>query len=209
MIFHTWTVEPRLVVFDLFGTLVKYGVMHHPFRQLLKWARENGRQPQPDDARTLMTKNLDVSGLAASLGINAPDILIDQIQSQIQEELTSLSLYEDVLPTLAELRKNNIPIAICSNLAFPYGTAIDLLLDKHLLIRALSYEIGFIKPEREIYQAIIAQTLVPPEECLFVGDTLLADYEGPRLFGMQACHLIRDTPSNGHVVHSLTNIFRK
>lgn len=208
MIFHTQTVQPRLVVFDLFGTLVKYGVMHHPFRQLLKWARENGRQPQPDDARSLMTKNLDMAELAASLGINAPDFLIDQIQSQIQEELTSLSLYEDVLPTLGELRKHNIPAAICSNLASPYGATIDLLLDKHLLIRALSYEIGFIKPEREIYQAVIAQTLVPAEECLFVGDTLLADYEGPRLFGMQAYHLMRGTPSSGHVIHSLGDIFR-
>lgn len=208
MIFHTSTVQPRLVVFDLFGTLVKYEVMHHPFRQLLKWARENGRQPQPDDARTLMTRNLDVPGLAASLGINAPAILIDQIQSQIQEELTSLTLYEDVLPTLAKLHKHNIPIAICSNLAFPYGAAIDLLLDKHPLIRALSYEIGFIKPEREIYQAVISQTLVPAEECLFLGDTVLADYEGPRLFGMQAYHLRRDTQPGGHAIHSLADIFR-
>ena len=206
MIFRTWTVQPRLVVFDLFGTLVKYGVMHHPFRQLLKWARENGRQPQSDDARTLMTKNLDVPGLAASLGINAPDNFIDQIELQIQEELTSLSLYEDVLPTFAELGKHNIPIAICSNLAFPYGEAIDLLLDKHLLIRALSYEIGFIKPEREIYQAVIAQTLVPAEECLFVGDTLLADYDGPRQFGMSAYHLVRRTPSNKHEINSLIDI---
>lgn len=45
----------KLVIFDLFGTLVKYGVMHHPFRQVLKWARDNGRCPEPDDARRLMT----------------------------------------------------------------------------------------------------------------------------------------------------------
>ena len=41
------------VTFDLFGTLIKFGVQHHPFRQLLKWARENGRQVLPDDARTV------------------------------------------------------------------------------------------------------------------------------------------------------------
>lgn len=33
---------PKLVIFDLYGALVKFGVMHHPFRELLKWAREHG-----------------------------------------------------------------------------------------------------------------------------------------------------------------------
>ena len=47
----------KYVIFDLFGTLVKYGVQHHPFRQLLKWARENGRPVKADDARTIMTTN--------------------------------------------------------------------------------------------------------------------------------------------------------
>lgn len=114
--------------------------MHHPFRQLLKWARENGRKPKPDDARTLMTVNGDVPALVAALGIDAPDALLKQIQLHIQEELDSLTLYDDVIPTLSALRNYNIPIAICSNLAFPYGAAVDLLLEEHSPIRGLSYE---------------------------------------------------------------------
>ncbi len=31
----------KLVIFDLFGTLVGFGAMHHPFSKLLKWGREN------------------------------------------------------------------------------------------------------------------------------------------------------------------------
>lgn len=198
--------KPKVVIFDVYGTLVKFGVMHHPFRQLLKWARENGRTPKPDDARTLMTINGDVPKLASALGIEATDELIEQIQLHIQEELDSLTLYDDVLPTLAALRGYNIPIAICSNLAFPYGKAIDLLLKEQQLIRALSYETGFIKPEPGIYHAVISQLQVRPEECLFVGDTLLADYEGPRQFGMSAYHLVRGTPSNGRSINSLADV---
>ncbi|PUA26855.1 MAG: hypothetical protein B0W54_20720 [Cellvibrio sp. 79] len=67
--------------------------MHHPFRQLLKWARENGRQPNPDDARKLMTINSDVRELSTVLEIFAPNSLIDKIQTQIQKELNSLSLF--------------------------------------------------------------------------------------------------------------------
>lgn len=198
--------KPNLVIFDLFGTLIKYGVMHHPFRQLLKWAKDNGRRPKPDDARVLMTINSDVPVLAKALGIAAPDALIQQIQLQIQEELNSLSLYDDVIPTLTALQTQNIPIAICSNLAFPYGKAIDLLLEGYPLIRGLSYETGFIKPEPEIYHSVVSQAQVPPERCLFVGDTLLADYEGPRQFGMSAYHLVRGTPSNRHEINSLIDI---
>ena len=198
---------PGLVIFDLFGTLIKYGLMHHPFRQLIKWAKENGRRPKSDDARVLMTVNGDVPTLANALGIDAPDTLIEKIQLHIQEELDSLSLYDDALPTLTALRTLKIPIAVCSNLAFPYGKAIDLLLGEYQLIRGLSYETGFIKPEPGIYHAVVEQARVPAEKCLFVGDTLLADYDGPRQFGMSAYHLVRGTSSNKHEINSLSGIF--
>lgn len=80
----------ELVIFDLFGTLIQSGVMHHPFRQLLKWAKENGRQPKADDARRLMTLNADIPELAAALGICAPDVLIEQLKKDVREELKSL-----------------------------------------------------------------------------------------------------------------------
>ena len=65
--------KPTVVIFDLYGTLVKFGVMHHPFRALLKWAREQGRSSRGDDARQLMTVDADLFQLARHLGINAPD----------------------------------------------------------------------------------------------------------------------------------------
>lgn len=198
--------QPNLVIFDLFGTLIKYGVMHHPFRQLLKWAREAGRQAKPDDARILMTVNGDVSELAAALGISAPNWLIDQIQMQISQELNSLTLYDDVKPTLAALASLDIPIAICSNLAFPYGEVVDHLLGEYSLIRCMSYEVGAIKPEPEIFHAVINAVQMRPDECLFVGDTLFADYDGPRQIGMHARHLVRGRPSSGDVINSLTEI---
>lgn len=199
--------KTALVMFDLFGTLIRYGIMHHPFRQLLKWARENGRQPKAEDARKLMTMNADIPELAAALDISVPSLLIDQIKTNIQEELDSLSLYTDVKPTLAKLSHQGIPFAICSNLAFPYGEAVDRLLRDFKFIRCMSYEVDFIKPDAGIYQFLIDKTNVRPENCLFIGDTLLADYDGPRQFGMNALHLVRDKPMENHfTINSLTKI---
>lgn len=170
--------RPELVIFDLFGTLIKYGVMHHPFRELLKWARGTGRRPKPDDARRLMTVNGGLPDLVSALDVVAPDWLLNQMQQQIEEELASLSLYDDVEPTLSSLKERNIPFAVCSNLASPYGNAIERLLMNYQFISCLSYQVGFIKPEPDIYRAITDVARVAPNKCLFIGDTLLADFEG-------------------------------
>ncbi len=53
------------VVFDVFGTLLQLGGRRHPFRQLMQHLRLHGKTPRPDDARTLMPRNLGLAGAAA------------------------------------------------------------------------------------------------------------------------------------------------
>lgn len=195
----------KLVVFDLFGTLVKYGVMRHPFRELLKWARDGGRRPKPDDARILMTVNRKLPDLIKTLGISAPEWLLEQTQQHILDEIESASLFNDVEPTLAALQERGIPFAICSNLAAPYGSAVKRLLNNHKFIRCMSYEVGFIKPEPEMYKTITDAAQVEPGDCLFVGDTYLADYEGPQKCGIRALHLVRGQPGGGATIASLND----
>ncbi len=200
--------SPALIVFDLYGTLVQFGIKHHPFRKILLWAREQGRTPQPDDARRLMTADKDCSELLATLGIIPPADMLSQLHQEIQEELASLTLFDDVLPTLDILANQGIPLAICSNLAKPYGVVIDKLLPQFNFARHLSYELGAIKPDREIYESIVAGTGLAPGQILFVGDTSLADYEGPTQFGFRAKHLLRSQPSEGNSIASLTEVLR-
>lgn len=200
--------SPALIAFDLYGTLVQFGTMHHPFRKVLLWAREQGRAPQSDDARKLMTADKDCCELLAALGIFPPANMLAQLHQEIQEELASLALFDDALPTLGVLANQGVPLAICSNLAKPYGAVIDRLLPQFNFARHLSYEIGAIKPDREIYESIVAGTGLAPRQILFIGDTWLADYEGPTKFGFQAKHLVRSQPSEGNNITSLTEILR-
>lgn len=195
--------KPAVVIFDLYGTLIKFGVMHHPFRALLKWAREQGRPARGDDARQLMTIDADLFHLARHLGINAPEDMLAQLQSQIDDELASLTLFEDVLPALEKLQSLRIPIAICSNLAQPYGAVIARLLPQVRLTQFLSYEVGFIKPEPQMYQRIVTDLRVESSHCLFIGDTFIADYEGPIKNGMQARQLTRSQQQENHTLVSL------
>src|SRR5574344_262642 len=177
--------EPSVIVFDVFGTLVKIGERRSPYRKLMKWLKENGRQPKPDDAKFIMSQNLSFTEIIKLLGINIPEQLLQELAHDLDEELQSIILYEDTLSTLEELKKLGFRLALCSNLAMPYGKVVSSFLPS-LDAYAWSYEVGAIKPESQIYQYLIDKLQCHAKDILFIGDTLLADYSGPTEFGMSA-----------------------
>jgi HAD superfamily hydrolase (TIGR01549 family) len=183
---------PNLVVFDLYGTLINFGIKNHPYRKILQWARQQGRSPHPDDARTIMTTLGNPTDIFSKMGIDVPSQMLSQFNDEVEQEIESLTLYDDVLPVLSQLTANRIPMAICSNLAQPYGAVIQTLLLQFQFIRCLSYEVGFIKPDREMYEFVVNRSGVTQSQAIFVGDTLHADYDGPKEFGFNARHLVRD-----------------
>ena len=195
--------KKELIVFDLFGTLIRFGVKKHPYRKILTWAKENGRRPRPDDARQLMTIDMSPVAVFKQLGISPPPELLEQFRTDITEELESLTLFDDVEAILNSLARAGVHLAVCSNLAQPYGAAVDRLLSQFDLIRCLSYQVGCIKPDDEIYAWLVRESGVPKEKVVFVGDNLVADYEGPAAFGFKAFHLVRGVESKGHVIGSL------
>ena len=178
-------IEPSVIIFDVFGTLVKIGERRSPYRKLIKWLKENGRQPKPDDAKFIMSQNLSFTELVKLLGINIPDQLLQELEHDLNDELQSIVLYEDTLSTLEELKELGFRLALCSNLAMPYGKVVSSLLP-NIDTYAWSYEVGAIKPESQIYQYLIDQLECRAKDVLFIGDTPLADYSGPNEFGMSA-----------------------
>ena len=151
----------------------------------MKWLKENGRQPKPDDAKFIMSQNLSFTELIKLLGINIPEQLLQELEHDLDEELLSIVLYEDTLSTLEELKKLGFRLALCSNLAMPYGKVVSSFLPSFDAY-AWSYEVGAIKPESQIYQHLIDKLQCHAKDILFIGDTLLADYSGPNEFGMSA-----------------------
>ena len=199
---------PKLIVFDLYGTLIKFSTAHHPFLKILKWAHAQGRKPLDSDARILMTRNEEPETIFRSMGIIAPDEMLQMFQKEIDEELNSLTLFDDVIPTLEQLAEAKIDLAICSNLAKPYGAIIDRLLPDFSFTHILSYEVGYIKPDDGIYDAILNRTGHLKENILFIGDTFIADYEGPIRYGFHARHLCRNQVSHDQSIQSLKDILR-
>jgi HAD superfamily hydrolase (TIGR01509 family) len=196
----------QAVVFDAFGTLVKIGEGRRPYRQLMQLAKASGRTPQTDDARHIMTKTLGFSGLADWLGVDLSSIQ-PVFEHDMATELASIVLYPDSLTTPETLKQRGLKLAICSNLAAPYGPPVKKLLP-NLDAYFFSYEMEALKPDPEIYAQICDELKLLPDQILFVGDTYEADVTGPRKAGMQALHLARsgNSPEGQAALRSLDEL---
>ena len=86
---ETGHVEPSVIAFDVFGTLVKIGDRRSPYRQLMKWLKENGRQPKPDDAKFIISRNLNLVERVKLLAANIPDQFLQELEHDLNEELRS------------------------------------------------------------------------------------------------------------------------
>ena len=174
-----------VIAFDAFGTLVDIGDKRAPYKKLMQWMMSQGRTPQSDDAAVIMSREASFEEVVARFGMTLPDELITTLYSDLDAELQSITLYPDTTSTLNHLSQAAFKIALCSNLAAPYGKAVFPMPPKFDAY-AWSYEVGAIKPDPLIYQHIIDQLACTAEEVLFIGDTPLADVDGPTAFGMSA-----------------------
>jgi putative hydrolase of the HAD superfamily len=123
---------------------------------------------------------------------------------------TSSVSYEDVAPTLKQLRAHGLRLAVLSNFELPSiavplrcagidPTQFELLSGAALL--------GHAKPDPATYLAVAASLGLPPEACWFIDD-LTENVEGARLVGMRAFQIDRARPSDpvGGVIGSLLDL---
>jgi HAD superfamily hydrolase (TIGR01509 family) len=91
--------------------------------------------------------------------------------------------YPDTATVLGGLHRQGIRIAVVSNIAFdlrPAFEAIGALGDVDEFV--LSFEVGVVKPNPEIFQTALARLGVSAEDALMVGDSEEAD-GGARVLG--------------------------
>lgn len=181
----------KAIAFDVFGTLVEIGSPRRPFRELVRLLAAAGRAPQRGDGALIMSRDVGLAQAARLLGgsVGEPDLA--RLESALQEEVASIRLFPDAVDTLNALRESGYQIALCSNLAAPYGPPVSALLPFAPDFCAWSYTAGAVKPEPEIYQNLCAGLDCLPGEVLMVGDTVDADHTGPRRFGIAGFHLAR------------------
>jgi len=152
----------------------------------MKWLKDNGRKPSTKDASVIMSNPVDIAELAMLFGENIPTQLLHEINDDLLFELSTIELYKDTISTLQILKEHGFKIALCSNVAMPYGEQLKKLLPNVFDALFLSYEIGAIKPEDNIYEVIKTHFNCEMSEMLFIGDHPVLDVEKPISLGMDA-----------------------
>jgi HAD superfamily hydrolase (TIGR01549 family) len=99
------------------------------------------------------------------------------------------TLYPEVREVLLELKRRGLKVGLISN---GYEEEIDLVLEKADLEKAtFDITVGVdtikkVKPNPDIFKYAISKLNVKPEETIFVGDTVEADYKGAENAGIHA-----------------------
>ncbi len=84
--------------------------------------------------------------------------------------------YPDTGDVLKELAAKDIPVAVVSNIAFDVRPAFARRgWDAYIGAFVLSYEVGVMKPDREIFQIALDRLGAAAPESIMVGDSELAD----------------------------------
>ncbi|PZP22266.1 MAG: hypothetical protein DI599_15830 [Pseudomonas kuykendallii] len=105
-----------------------------------------------------------------------------------------------------ELRANGIKVAVCSNLALPYGEVVK----KHfpdLDAYAFSYTVGVLKPDPTIYEAALSQLSLGAKSVWMIGDSQRCDRDGPSIHDIRGHFLNRSRAASLYDFSDL-NAFR-
>ncbi|MBI3974381.1 MAG: HAD family hydrolase [Chloroflexi bacterium] len=205
------------MTFDLGGTLVEYenvaweeleeGAWRRVHEHLVATARFRGT---PDD---FMGAMLDASsrfwrraeqtyqsarlydvfahGLS-ELGLPAPDPddFVELSEHFHAATVDLVSVYDDSLATLVELRRRGIKLALISNTAWPGELHTRDLrrfgLDAFFDVLTYSSEVPHTKPHPSIFLETLEKLGgIPPEAAVHVGDRIVDDVHGAQGAGMQ------------------------
>ena len=183
------SLNTKAVIFDCFGTIMEITNKQHPYRFLVKYLSQRGYK-NPDFAVWIMTNPVSLESIEKASGIEIDQQAKIDFKNLLQKDLHSIIAYPEVNRLLGNLKRAQIKTMLCSNLAEPYGKAAKsktLPLDYYLL----SYEIGYIKPQKEIYQRCQDELGLNKEQIIFVGDTYEDDYKGAAEFGFDSYWLTR------------------
>ncbi len=124
--------------------------------------------------------------LLREAGIEADDQLIMGLLGKMRQFGLKQVLFDDVLPTLNELKKQGLILGLISNVDQDITSLLDNLgLTALLQVVVTSQDAGFNKPSPEIFQEAVKRAGVQASEALYVGDQYQIDVVGANQAGMK------------------------
>jgi len=154
----------KAIIFDCFGTLMEIREKQMPYKYLREELYKNNIVID-DFARIVMQSKCDIQEIEKLANYKFTNEQKIRFKQMLEKELRSVHVFDDVNRYLKELGTRNIKTALCSNLAEPYGKSaktLTLPLNEYIL----SYNVGYIKPDKEIFNICLEKLKVNKEEVI-------------------------------------------
>jgi HAD superfamily hydrolase (TIGR01549 family) len=162
----------RAICFDAFGTVVEITDKRRPFQKLL-------HNDYDDVSVRAMTQPIGLRALASQLQPGPQDEMVDKLEEDLAAECASIVVRQGMKSVWEALKRAQLKIAICSNLAVPYAVPMIRALPDTPDGLVLSYRVGLMKPHKDIYSIVASQLDLKISQILFVGDRLEEDVVAP------------------------------
>ena len=185
----------KAVIFDMFETLVTLFTEHTYFGE--DAASDAGVDPvlyrkvwhenEKDRTTGKMTIEEGIGETLRKLGVYSDELL----NTIVSKRLAALQETFDQIPDesvqlLLELRRRGIKVGLITN---TFSDERDLIRSSKLFplfdATRISYEEGVLKPDTSMYQSIMIELGVTPDECLYVGDGGSRELFAARDIGMK------------------------
>lgn len=214
----------KAVFFDLYQTLIHYDPPRE--EHLAKIIGDNGIEVTPDVLRRPMVvadefiyrehARLPISQrskeeqtslfikyqsmLLKEAGINPIAELVRSIIVNMQQIKFNRVLFDDVLPSLNQLKQKGLILGLISNVDSDVNPLLNKLgLTPLLQVIATSLDTGYHKPQPEIFKEAARQAGVKAQESMYIGDQYQIDILGSKGAGMQGILLDRNGYFNEYI----------
>ena len=112
--------------------------------------------------------------LLKEAGIEPTSELIGSILSKMQQIKFNRVLFDDVLPALTELKKRGLILGLISNVDSDITPLFDKLgLSPLLQVVITSQDMGYFKPQPEIFKEAAKQASIQVSEAMYIGTRLM------------------------------------
>jgi 2-haloalkanoic acid dehalogenase type II len=150
------------------------------------------------------------ASLLKKLGVEEKRVFLAEKIDELWWEHSHLQLYPDVEPTLSQLKAKGLKLGAVSN---GFKRDLEHVLKKLQLEQWFDVVVSIdscncAKPTKEIFLYALNKLGVKPDEALFVGDSVVHDYEGASNAGIKPLLIDREgkVPSRYNKIKSLTEL---
>lgn len=94
----------KAIAFDVFGMFIEIKHSRSPYKNMMKWLKQQGRTTQPNDVETIMSIYSNFEMISGVLGYQLPTTLLAKMNIDPQHDIQQMQIFDDSVPTLIQLK---------------------------------------------------------------------------------------------------------